>query len=84
MIKKVIIIEIKNVIIKELLFSIFDLIHLSLGPIDINNRNGIKRHFFPMLTILRYAHRPNHHHRGYELYSFFDIDLDWLVADPPD
>ena len=42
-IKKVNIIEIKKVIISEFLFSIFDLIHLSLGPRDINSKNGIKK-----------------------------------------
>ena len=32
-----------NMIISEFLLSIFDLIHLSRGPRDINNRNGIKK-----------------------------------------
>ena len=41
--KKVNITEIKKVIISEFLFSIFDFIHLSLGPSDMNSKNGIKK-----------------------------------------
>tara|TARA_B110000003_G_C16627666_1_gene525445 strand:+ start:1892 stop:2131 length:240 start_codon:yes stop_codon:yes gene_type:complete len=42
-IKNVNIVAITKVIINEFLFSIFDLIHLSLGPRLINNKNGIKK-----------------------------------------
>ena len=42
-VKNVNVTEIIKVTISELLFSIFDLTHLSLGPRDINNKKGIKK-----------------------------------------